>query len=162
HISLDVTGRSLAVLRESPSEPADVWVTTGGAGIAAFEVFGLADSAFPLNQVTFSLMGGVRPTELSRGEMTVYNSFDGQKIHALGPPPPAIVRVHGGPNGQQMMTFNPFLHVLAEAGFVVIVPNYRGSTGYGKAFEDANNKDWGGADLKDLTAAVRHFAARGE
>jgi dipeptidyl aminopeptidase/acylaminoacyl peptidase len=51
--------------------------------------------------------------------------------------------------------------VLAEAGFVVIAPNFRGSTGYGKAFEDANNKDWGGGDLKDLTAAVKHLTARG-
>jgi dipeptidyl aminopeptidase/acylaminoacyl peptidase len=116
-------------------------------------------------------MGGVRPSELSPGEIVSYPSFDGKKIHALvlkprvqrlGSPPPAIVYVHGGPNGQVTMSFRTIFHVLTEAGFVVIAPNYRGSTGYGKPFEDANNKDWGGGDLKDLTAAVKFFAGRGD
>lgn len=39
--------------------------------------------------------------------------------------------------------------------------NYRGSQGYGKAFEDLNNKDWGGGDLKDFKAVVDHFIAQG-
>jgi dipeptidyl aminopeptidase/acylaminoacyl peptidase len=124
-----------------------------------------------LQQVTFSLLGGVKPEELSRGEMVSYESFDGQKIHTLfikpkvtrlGSPPPAVVFVHGGPNAQETLSFSPRVQLMAEQGFAVIVPNYRGSTGYGRAFEDANNKDWGGGDLKDLVAAVKHFGARGD
>src|SRR5262249_10536217 len=76
-------------------------------------------------------------------------------------PPPAVVVVHGGPNGQVTHSFRTPYHVLAEAGFVVIAPNYRGSTRYGKAFEDANNKDWGGKDLKGFTPAVKHFPDKG-
>ncbi|MGC1953829.1 MAG: alpha/beta fold hydrolase [Gammaproteobacteria bacterium] len=83
------------------------------------------------------------------------------RVNRLGAPPPAVA-VHGGPNGQHMMAFNPFIPILTEAGFAVIAPNYRGSTGYGKAFEDANNHDWGGGDLKDLTAAVQSFGQRGD
>ena len=45
-------------------------------------------------------------------------------------------------------------HVLRLA---VITVNYRGSTGYGRAFEDLNNKDWGGGDLKDILAVVGHL-----
>ncbi|MCR4293886.1 MAG: prolyl oligopeptidase family serine peptidase, partial [Elusimicrobia bacterium] len=51
---------------------------------------------------------------------------------------------------------------LAEAGFAVLAPNFRGSTGFGRAFLDANRKDWGGGDRKDMIAGVRFLAARGE
>jgi dipeptidyl aminopeptidase/acylaminoacyl peptidase len=162
-LSDDRAGRRLALLREDVTRPADVWLmdTTPGKG----------PPADGLRQVTFSLLGGVRPEELSGGAMVAYDSFDRMKIHALfvtpkvarlGSPPPAVVYVHGGPNAQETLSFSPRIQLLAEQGFAVIAPNYRGSTGYGRAFEDANNKDWGGGDLKDLVAAVRHFGARGD
>jgi dipeptidyl aminopeptidase/acylaminoacyl peptidase len=163
-ISLDGAGRHLALLREDVTRPADVWVLDK-PNEPHFDKKGNG-----LKQVTFSLMGGVKPAKLSRGELITYPSFDGKKITALvlkprvnrlGSPPPAVVYAHGGPNGQVTLAFHTTFHVLAEAGFVVIAPNFRGSTGYGKAFEDANNKDWGGGDLKDLTAAVKYLAARG-
>ncbi|HEX5271519.1 MAG TPA: S9 family peptidase, partial [Gemmataceae bacterium] len=162
-LSTDAAGRRLALLREDVTRPADAWLMD-----AAPETGSRADT---LRQVTFSLLGGVKPEELSPGEMVTYESFDGKKIHALfiksraprlGSPPPAIVYVHGGPNAQQTLSFDPFAQLLAEQGFAVIAPNYRGSTGYGRAFEDANNKDWGGGDLKDLLAAVKHFGTRGD
>lgn len=160
-LSFDKSGESMALLQEDSNRPADVWVGSPAP----------KESTLALKQVTFSLLGGVKPAELAKGEMVQYASFDKKKIHALvlkppavrlGSPPPAIVYVHGGPNGQVKQSFNPQLQVLAEAGFMVIAPNYRGSTGYGQAFEDANNKDWGGGDLQDLVAAVEHFAARGD
>jgi dipeptidyl aminopeptidase/acylaminoacyl peptidase len=55
--------------------------------------------------------------------------------------------VHGGPSGQDVDRFNSMTQSLTQAGFVVFNINYRGSIGYGKAFPDLNNKDWGG-DLK--------------
>ena len=96
-------------------------------------------------------------------------SFDGRPIDAfiwqppvprLGSPPPAVVRVHGGPNGQVRPEFLPQEQALADAGFVVLAPNYRGSTGYGREFEDLNNKDWGGGDLKDIVALVEPCQTR--
>jgi dipeptidyl aminopeptidase/acylaminoacyl peptidase len=162
-LSTDAAGRRLALLREDVTRPADVWLMD-----TAPEKGAPADS---LRQVTFSLLGGVKPDELSAGEMVAYESFDKTKIHALlvkpkvarlGSPPPAVVYVHGGPNGQQTLAFDPFVQLLAEQGFAVVAPNYRGSTGYGRPFEDANNKDWGGGDLKDLVAAVKHFGGTGD
>jgi dipeptidyl aminopeptidase/acylaminoacyl peptidase len=150
----------VAVLREDVQRPADVWRSSSL----------LPGKEAEFRQVTFSLLGGVRPEELSAGEMLTYESFDKRRVQALviqprrprlGSPPPAVVYVHGGPNGQVTRSFDPFFQVLAEAGFAVIAPNYRGSTGYGKAFEDLNNKDWGGGDRQDLVAAVRHFGQRG-
>jgi dipeptidyl aminopeptidase/acylaminoacyl peptidase len=168
-LSLDQTGGRLSLLREDVDRPADVWLLDRPA--QSGEGGGPADLTGRLKQVTFSLLGGVKSKELGQGEMVTYESFDKTKISTLfvrppvprlGSPPPAIVYVHGGPDSQQTASFDPFLHVLAEAGFAVIAPNYRGSSGYGQAFQDLNKKDWGGGDLKDLVAAVRHFGDRGD
>jgi dipeptidyl aminopeptidase/acylaminoacyl peptidase len=156
-LSVDHDGRALTLLREDPTHPADVWVADASDVKAG-------------KQITFSLLGGVKAEALAPGKMEVYESFDRTRIHALvvrprvqrlGSPPPAVVFVHGGPGSQKALTFDPFIQLLAEQGIAVIAPNYRGSTGYGQKFEDLNNKDWGGGDLKDLVAAVRHFGNQG-
>jgi dipeptidyl aminopeptidase/acylaminoacyl peptidase len=169
NLTLDRAGRRLAVLREDVNRPADVWVGDLSAGDGDERRDAPAGLRASLRQVTFSLPAGLKAEDLAAGEMAGYASFDGTKVHALllrpsverlGSPPPAVVCVHGGPDLQQMRTFSPYQQALAEAGFAVLAPNYRGSAGYGKAFQVANHKDWGGGDLKDLVAGVRHFAAR--
>ena len=67
---------------------------------------------------------------------------------------PAIVYVHGGPTGQTVNSFNRFIQYMANQGYMVIAPNYRGSTGYGKEFQQANLFDMGGGDLQDVIAAA--------
>ena len=49
-------------------------------------------------------------------------------------PPPVVVLIHGGPEGQSTLAFNPIVQGLVAAGFAVVVPNVRGSTGYGKRY----------------------------
>jgi dipeptidyl aminopeptidase/acylaminoacyl peptidase len=68
---------------------------------------------------------------------------------------PAVVFPHGGPSNQALDYWNPNRTpmALASRGFVVIAPNVRGSTGYGRVFEKANHMDLGGGDLKDEVAA---------
>lgn len=92
-----------------------------------------------------------------------YRSFDGTVISAVLWMPfnlqrdgqaPAVVIAHGGPTGQVMDVFHPAAIALASRGFVVVAPNFRGSTGYGQAFLRANQYDLGGGDLKDLEAGV--------
>ena len=63
----------------------------------------------------------------------------------------AIVYVHGGPTSQTVNSFNRFIQHIANQGYMVIAPNYRGSTGYGKEFMDANRFDMGGGDLRRQT-----------
>jgi len=65
-----------------------------------------------------------------------------------------IVYVHGGPTAQTMNSFNRNVQFLVNQGYVIIAPNYRGSTGYGKKFMDANRFDMGGGDLADCVAAA--------
>jgi len=115
-------------------------------------------------QITRSLVGGVRSDDLVEPFLVHYPSSDGKwQISAFVYIPfnmprenklPAIVYIHGGPQSQTMNSFNRQVQVLANRGYVVIAPNYRGGTGYGKEFLEANQMDMGGGDLRDVLAAA--------
>jgi len=133
-----------------PTAPSDLWVHN------------LADGKS--HQLTHSLVGGVRAEDMVEPHLVHYPSKDGKwTISAFvyvpynlphNPEHPAIVLVHGGPAAQTMNTFNRFVQYMANQGYLVIAPNYRGSTGYGKEFQHANLFDMGGGDLQDVLAAA--------
>ncbi|OYY91491.1 MAG: S9 family peptidase [Sphingomonas sp. 28-66-16] len=115
-------------------------------------------------------MASLSPASLPRSTEVVYKSFDGTLISAVVTMPynlkrdganPAIVLPHGGPTGQAVDGFNRYAAALASRGYITIQPNFRGSTGYGKAFQAANFKDLGGGDLKDVIAAKQFLVASG-
>ena len=62
---------------------------------------------------------------------------------------PPILVVHGGPWARDEWGYNPEVQFLANRGFAVLQLNYRGSTGYGKKFLNAGNREWGGKMLDD-------------
>ena len=72
-----------------------------------------------------------------------------------------MVLPHGGPTGQTMDSFNRTALALASRGYLALAPNPRGSTGYGRAFQDANKKDLGGGDLEDEVAGAKFLSATG-
>jgi dipeptidyl aminopeptidase/acylaminoacyl peptidase len=78
--------------------------------------------------------------------------FDASKKH------PVLFLIHGGPQGAwgEQWTFRWNAHIFAAAGFVVVEPNPRGSTGYGQKFVDEINRDWGGRPYDDIMAVVSH------
>ncbi|HEY1695648.1 MAG TPA: S9 family peptidase [Polyangiaceae bacterium] len=67
-------------------------------------------------------------------------------------PFPAVIDVHGGPTGQSRRDFSTIRQYLVSKGYVVLVPNVRGSTGYGKTWTKLNNHDIGGGPLRDVVA----------
>jgi dipeptidyl aminopeptidase/acylaminoacyl peptidase len=75
---------------------------------------------------------------------------------AAGKKYPAILWIHGGPTSQFLDTFFPLAQFFAAQGYVVLAPNIRGSSGYGRQFEDANKGCWGHCDLEDVVAGA-HF-----
>jgi dipeptidyl aminopeptidase/acylaminoacyl peptidase len=74
---------------------------------------------------------------------------------------PAVLNVHGGPWVRDVWGFHPEAQWLANRGYLCIQVNYRGSTGYGKSFVNAGDREWGSAMQDDLTDAVRWAIAEG-
>ncbi|HYL14782.1 MAG TPA: S9 family peptidase [Terriglobales bacterium] len=115
-------------------------------------------------QVTHSLVAGVRSEDMVEPYLVHYPSRDGKwTISAFvympynlphQPVSPAIVYVHGGPTSQTVNSFNRIVQYVVNQGYIVIAPNYRGSTGYGKEFQHANLFDMGGGDLQDVLGAA--------
>lgn len=74
---------------------------------------------------------------------------------------PLIVLPHGGPWARDGFGYDPFAQFFANRGYAVLQPNFRGSTGYGKAFLNAGNGQWGRLMQDDLTWGVRALVAKG-
>ncbi|HEX6739246.1 MAG TPA: alpha/beta fold hydrolase [Vicinamibacteria bacterium] len=74
---------------------------------------------------------------------------------------PLIVVPHGGPWARDYWGFNGLAQFLANRGYAVLLPNFRGSTGYGKKFLNAGNKQWGDKMQDDITWGVKHLVAQG-
>ena len=149
-----------------PTAPGDLWVYDISDEEAKIKGTRAGEPAphDPSHQLTHSLVGGVRAEDMVEPYLVHYPSKDGKwTISAFVYVPhnlprngehPAIVYVHGGPTAQTMNTFNRFVQYMANQGYIVIAPNYRGSTGYGKEFQQANLFDMGGGDLQDVLAAA--------
>ncbi|HEV2688097.1 MAG TPA: S9 family peptidase, partial [Bryobacteraceae bacterium] len=95
---------------------------------------------------------------------------DGNEVHGLITKPPdyqaghkypALLRIHGGPNGQDSHGFNFERQIFAANGYVVVQVNYRGSSGRGEKYQAAIAADWGNKEVIDLQAAMDHVVAIG-
>src|SRR4030095_16065269 len=98
-----------------------------------------------------------------------YPSSDGLEVPAYLTLPkgveaknlPAVIVPHGGPWYRDSWGYNAFAQFLANRGYAVLQPNFRGSTGYGKKFLDAGNNQWGDKMQDDITWGVKHLVAQG-
>ena len=143
-------GLHLLYYHNGANAPNDAWVYSLATGKS--------------HQVTHSLVAGVPSDHMVEPYLVHYPSRDGKwTISAFLYVPynmqrngqnAAIVYVHGGPTAQTVNSFNRFIQYMANQGYMVIAPNYRGSTGYGKEFQQANMFDMGGGDLQDVLAAA--------
>src|SRR5216683_642968 len=150
-------GSRLLYYHNGADAPNDAWV------------FNLASGKS--QQVTHSLMAGVPAQHFVEPFLVRYPSRDGKwTISAFlyvarnmqrNGQNAAIVYIHGGPTSQMVNSFNRFIQHIVNQGYMVIAPNYRGSTGYGKAFQQANLFDMGGGDLQDVLAAADFLKATG-
>src|SRR5207248_1797394 len=123
-----------------------------------------ADLHVDRKRITDSMLAAIEPADMVEPYLIHYESRDNLSISAFLYLPynlkknhrnPAIVYVHGGPSSQHMNGFHRSVQYLVNSGYVVIAPNYRGSTGYGKDFEERNRFDMGGGDLHDVAEAAR-------
>ena len=106
---------------------------------------------------------------LAKTEPFVFTARDGLTVHGYATFPPgaarsglpAVLNVHGGPWARDTWGFNPEAQWLADRGYLCVQVNFRGSTGYGKRFLNAGNRQWGAAMHDDLVDAVRLVVERG-
>jgi len=147
-IGFDPSGKRLALTLESPQAPRDVFVIEVERNAVV--------------RYTRSEAGPVDPLQFVPAQLVRYPTFDRvsgghrqipafvYKPNTPGPHP-VIIDIHGGPEGQSVPTFSPFTQFLVrEMGFVVIAPNVRGSTGYGRTYLDLDN----GMDREDAVKDI--------
>jgi dipeptidyl aminopeptidase/acylaminoacyl peptidase len=107
--------------------------------------------------------------ELASMEPFSYRASDGLEIHGYLSFPvdqprrnlPTVLLVHGGPWARDTWGFDPQAQWLANRGYLCVQVNFRGSTGYGKDFVNAGDKEWGAAMQQDLTDAMAHVVEAG-
>lgn len=150
-------GRTMIYTEESGSRPLEIFRATsgGGAGVA-------------LTHINDALLANANLTPLE--ELWV-DASDKSRVHSfITKPPnftptrkyPVVFLIHGGPEGAwgESWTYRWNAQVFASAGFVVVQPNPRGSTGYGQKFIDDINGDWGGKPYDDIMTVVDAVAAQ--
>jgi len=141
---------------------------TGASPVEIYRVNSPTSKPEPLTRMNESLLNGVALTAFEDFTAT---GAEGANVHSFVLKPagfdakqkyPVLFFIHGGPQGawheSWSYRWNP--QIFAAAGFVVVMPNPRGSTGYGQKFTDDINNDWGGKVYEDLMATVDGIAAQ--
>ncbi|HJR06242.1 MAG TPA: S9 family peptidase [Pyrinomonadaceae bacterium] len=147
-VDLSRDGRMLAFYFNDAKSPNDIWVATN-TGKAAKRL-----TNFNPQIKDFTLT----PTEVVRWKAPDGLEIEGLLIRPIeyekGKRYPLILQIHGGPYAQFAYGLNTRAQIFAANGYAVLLPNPRGSTGYGTKFTTANVGDWGGKDYQDLMAGV--------
>jgi dipeptidyl aminopeptidase/acylaminoacyl peptidase len=108
--------------------------------------------------------------EIAATEEVGFKSKDGTEVHGLltypigyvkGTKVPMLLRIHGGPNGQDQHSFSLERQFFAANGYAVLAVNYRGSAGRGQKFSRSIFADWGHYEVEDLQAGVDHVVKMG-
>jgi dipeptidyl aminopeptidase/acylaminoacyl peptidase len=145
-------GRHISYVFGNPVRPNDLFVVSLDDG--------------QRTQLTNSTYAGNLENALIAPEKITYPSADGLTISAYLYKPayirpgdrfPGILWIHGGPTSQFRDTFQQSVQFFAQRGYVLLLPNIRGSSGYGKDFEKLNNQCWGECDLRDALAGVEYL-----
>jgi len=145
-----------------------VWLVsfTNDAGPVSFYAY---DTATGTGSFLFEHQPELAKYELASMEPFSYQARDGLTIHGyLTFPPgadrsdlPTVLLVHGGPWARDAWGFDPEAQWLANRGYLCIQINFRGSAGYGKAFLNAGDREWGAKMQDDVSDAVAHAISRG-
>jgi dipeptidyl aminopeptidase/acylaminoacyl peptidase len=157
--SLRAFGDGVAGIAASPtSEPHVVTATLEGAVtvVAPPRELGLADTWFSVPEaLEFATAGGVTAHALH------YPPKNPDVTGPDGERPPLLVLIHGGPTSAARPMLQLARSYWTSRGFAVVDVNYRGSTGYGRAYRDLLQGQWGIADVEDCVAAARSLADAG-
>ncbi|PYS71199.1 MAG: peptidase S9 family protein [Acidobacteria bacterium] len=151
------------------------WNTAGGRTIVmsggdtkAGEIYAFENNA--LRQITHQNDALLAELDLGATERIEFKSKDGTDVNGLltypvgyvrGTKVPLLLRIHGGPNGQDQHSFSTERQFFAANGYAVLAVNYRGSSGRGQKFSRSIFADWGNYEVQDLHAGVDHVIKMG-
>lgn len=143
-------GRSLAISLSTPTSAGDVWALDLASGRLA--------------RWTNSELGPIEARSLSEPQLVRFQSFDGLSVPAFVYRPagvaadaktPVVIDIHGGPESQTRPRWNPISQqIAAELGATVILPNVRGSEGYGKRYLNLDNGPKREDSVRDIGALL--------
>jgi dipeptidyl aminopeptidase/acylaminoacyl peptidase len=171
-----VSGDLAAIRALHPGDPMFVghddadatWLVgfTNDSGAVPFFAY---DRASKTGRFLFEHQPALSRYELAPMEPFSFTSRDGLTVHGYATFPPGadraalptVLNVHGGPWARDSWGFDPEAQWLANRGYLCVQVNYRGSTGYGKAFVNAGDREWGGKMQDDLTDAVAYVTGQG-
>ncbi len=174
---IPVTGGGTRALTQGPTHVDDIQFTGDGKTLVYTEVTGASPTeiykasssggaAVPLTKLNDEFLAA---HDLRKLEEFTVTGAEGAQVHSylLKPPGfdaskkyPVLFLIHGGPQGAwgESFSYRWNQQVFASAGFVVVMPNPRGSTGYGSKFTDEINGDWGGRAYEDIMAVTDQVA----
>jgi dipeptidyl aminopeptidase/acylaminoacyl peptidase len=156
-VQLSPDGKTMIYTEQSASRPVEIFRAPSSGG-----------SAQPLAKLNDAALSKY---QLASAEEFWVDGAEGARVHSfLIKPPgfksevryPVLFLIHGGPQGSwgESWTYRWNAQVFAAAGYVVVMPNPRGSTGYGQKFTDEINGDWGGRAYEDIMRVADYVAAQ--
>ena len=156
------------VVVSSPTMSKGCFAVLSGGDSKHNEVYAVEGGA--LRQLTHQNDALFAQLDLPATEEVRFKSKDGTEVHGLLTKPlgyaagvkvPLLLRIHGGPNGQDAHSFNAERQWFAANGYAVLAVNYRGSAGRGQKYSRAIFADWGHYEVEDLQAGVDHVVKMG-
>jgi dipeptidyl aminopeptidase/acylaminoacyl peptidase len=150
-------GKRIYFIRSSPLESPDLYAVS------------VAGDSIP-RALTRSLPRNFDAAQFTSPEVAHFKGKDGLDLSGIlyrprafksGVRYPAVLWIHGGPEGQDTLSFSAWSLFLTQEGYVVFRPNYRGSSGYGEKFRNLNVEDSGGGEVQDVGAAAQYLVDQG-
>ncbi|MFG1925602.1 S9 family peptidase [Cryptosporangium sp. NPDC048952] len=149
HLSLAGDASTLALTAEGPSLPPTIWTVEVASGAAK-----------PVTHPPLLPAASIAP-ELHRFTAHDGLSLSGWLYPAGSAPGPTVVHFHGGPEAQERPVYNPLFRELVSRGISVFAPNVRGSSGFGRAFVNADNLARRHDGIEDVRSCARYLLDAG-
>ncbi|HEY1525076.1 MAG TPA: alpha/beta fold hydrolase [Candidatus Angelobacter sp.] len=159
-------GKEVSITSDTRDE--QTWLITASSDTEPGETY-LFDRKTRKLTLQFKIREKLPREALASMKPVKYKSSDGLEIPAYLTLPkdvpaknlPALLIPHGGPWARDFWGYNSLAQFFANRGYAVLMPNFRGSTGYGKKFLDAGNKEWGKKMQDDVTWGAKYLVAQG-
>lgn len=168
----------MMLMKQFPGEDVDIASSTRDGRLSVVLVqadadpgtFYLFDHAANKLTALLTRSAWINPEKMARKQPIEFTTRDGLKLQGyLSFPPnlgnarqlPMVVFVHGGPASRDRWEYDSDVQAMATRGYAVLQVNFRGSAGYGAAFEEASRHEWGGKMQDDVTDATHWAIAQG-